>query len=261
MPALRLADIAMDQCLAFGHAAQLFQSHTLGILTPEWNANLTAIIIISMVLTPLLIILHGWLMPKSAVSLDGVEEANGLSGRVLLIGFGRFGQIVSQPLLARGHSVSIIDTDPEAIRVAAEFGFKVFYGDGSRLDILHAAGASEASLILVAASDRDAISRTVELARHEFPLVPVLTRAISRQHAQELLHHGAVFQIRETYESAMLMGREALARLGETPEVVDETVATVRAQDAERMALEQLGGMAESKALIHGNIGQPEGGH
>lgn len=232
-----------------------------GILTPEWNANLTAIIIISMVLTPLMIILHGRLAPKAVASMDGVEAAEGLSGRVLLIGFGRFGQIVIQPLLARGHSVSIIDTDPEAIRTAAEFGFKVFYGDGSRLDILHAAGAQNASLILVAASDRDAISRTVELARHEFPLVPVLSRALSRQHALELLHHGAAFQIRETYESAMVMGREALVRLGEPPEVVDEIVATVRAQDAERMALEQAGGMAESKALIHGNAQQAGGGH
>lgn len=84
----------------------------VGILTPEWNANLTAIIIISMVLTPLMILLHDRYAPKPRPSMDGVEAAHDLSGRVLLIGFGRFGQIVSQPLLARGHSVSIIDTDP-----------------------------------------------------------------------------------------------------------------------------------------------------
>lgn len=232
-----------------------------GILTPEWNANLTAIVIISMVLTPLMVILHGRMVPQEAPSMAGVEAAEGLSGQVLLIGFGRFGQIVSQPLLARGHSLSIIDTDPEAIRTAAEFGFKVFYGDGSRLDILHSAGAQDASLIVVAASDRGAISRIVELARHEFPLVPVLARALTRQHAQELLRHGATFQIRETYESAMVMGQEALLRLGDAPEVVAETVAIVRAQDAERMALEQIGGMDQSKALIHGNMNQPKGGH
>ncbi len=232
-----------------------------GILTPEWNANLTAIIIISMVLTPLMIILHGRLAPMAVPSMEGVEEAHDLTGRVLLIGFGRFGQIVSQPLLARGHSVSIIDTDPQAIRVAGEYGFKVFYGDGTRLDILHAAGAQNASLIVVAASDRDAISHIVQLARHEFPLVPVLARALSRQHAQELLHHGAAFQIRETFESAMVMGQEALLQLGEAPEVAAETVASVRAQDAERMALELVGGLDESKALIHGNMNQPEAGH
>ncbi|MBL4916287.1 monovalent cation:proton antiporter-2 (CPA2) family protein [Szabonella alba] len=233
----------------------------VGILTPEWNANLTAIVIISMVLTPLMILLHDRFAPKAQPSMDGVETAEGLAGRVLLIGFGRFGQIASQPLLARGHSLSIIDTDPQAIRDAEKFGFKVFYGDGSRLDILHAAGAHQASLIVVAASDRDAISRIVELARHEFPMVPVLARALTRQHALELVAHGAAFQIRETYESAMLMGREALARLGETAETVEETMADVRARDAERMALEQVGGMDASKALIHGNLNQTGGGH
>ncbi len=232
-----------------------------GILTPEWNANLTAIIIISMVLTPLMIIAHGRLAPRPAVSQDGVEAANGLTGRVLLIGFGRFGQIASQPLLARGYSVSIIDTDAQAIRDAERFGFKVFYGDGTRLDILHAAGAAEASLILVAASGREAISHIVELARHEFPMVPVLTRALTRQHAIELVQQGAAFQIRETYESAMVMGREALLRLGEAPELIEDTIATVRAQDIERMALEQVGGQEASRALIHGNMHQPTAGH
>lgn len=232
-----------------------------GILEPEWNANLAAIVIISMVLTPLMVIAHDRLAPKPAPSLDGVDAASGLSGRVLLIGFGRFGQIVSQPLLARGHTLSIIDTDPGAIRQAEDFGFKVYYGDGARLDILHAAGAANASLIVVAASGRDAISQIVELARHEFPLVPVLTRAVSRQHAQELLHHGAAFQIRETYESAMVMGRAALLHLGEDPDRAEEVLATVRAQDAERMDLELAGGMDASKALIHGNMGQGAAGH
>ena len=232
-----------------------------GILEPEWNANLAAIVIISMVLTPLMVIAHDRLAPKPAPSLDGVDAASGLSGRVLLIGFGRFGQIVSQPLLAGGHTLSIIDTDPGAIRQAEDFGFKVYYGDGARLDILHAAGAANASLIVVAASGRDAISQIVELARHEFPLVPVLARAVSRQHAQELLHHGAAFQIRETYESAMVMGRAALLHLGDDPDVADELIATVRAQDAERMDMELAGGMDASKALIHGNMGQGAAGH
>ncbi len=233
----------------------------VGILTPEWNANLTAIIIISMVLTPLMILLHDRYAPKAQPSMDGVEEPEELAGRVLLIGFGRFGQIVSQPLLARGHSLSIIDTDPQAIRDAEKFGFKVFYGDGSRLDILHAAGAHHASLIVVAASDRDAITRIVELAHHEFPMVPVLSRALNRQHAQEVVGLGAAFQIRETYESALLLGREALLRLAEQPEVVDDTMAEVRARDAERMALEQVGGMDAGKELIHGNMNKPEQSH
>jgi len=218
----------------------LYASATqFGILTPEWNANLTAIIIISMVLTPLMILAHDRYAPKPGVSMDGVDAAKDLSGRVLLIGFGRFGQIVSQPLLARGHSLSIIDTDPQAIRDAEGFGFKVWYGDGARMDILHAAGAHHASLIVVAASDRAAVTRIAEQARHEFPLVPVLARAVDREHAQELVRLGVAFQIRETFESAIAMGREALVQLGDGQEVVEDIMAGIRSRDTERFALDR----------------------
>ncbi len=97
-----------------------------GIISGQDNAVLTAIVIVSMVLTPLMIILHDRLAPKPAPSLDGVEAAEGLEARVLMIGFGRMGQIVSQPLIARGHSISIIESDPQTIRDADEFGFKVW---------------------------------------------------------------------------------------------------------------------------------------
>lgn len=225
----------------------------VGILSPEWNANLTAIIICSMVLTPLMIILHDRHAPKAAASLDGVDDPVNLSAPVLLIGFGRMGQIISQPLLARGHSLSMIDTDPESIRNAAEFGFKVWYGDGSRLDILQAAGAATASLIIAAPNDREAVTRIVELAKHEFPMVPVLARAFDREHARELAKAGADYQMRETVESAFAMGREALLTLGEDPEVVEEVMTSFRARDQERMELEAVGGVFAGRDLLIGN--------
>ncbi|WP_409530201.1 monovalent cation:proton antiporter-2 (CPA2) family protein [Shinella sp.] len=229
-----------------------------GILTPEWNANMTAIIIISMVLTPIMIILHDRLVPKASPSMDGVEAVDGLSGRVLLIGFGRFGQIISQPLLARGHSLSIIESDPDAIRDAKDFGFKVWYGDGARLDILHAAGAADASLIIAAAGDAEATTRIAELARHEFPTVPVLARAFDREHALKLVEAGVDFQIRETFESALLVGREALMRLGDTPEEAAELIGDIRQRDAERFALETAGGIYAGRSMIHGNVAQEQ---
>ncbi|MFE3838410.1 monovalent cation:proton antiporter-2 (CPA2) family protein [Pseudogemmobacter sonorensis] len=233
-----------------------------GILTPEWNANLTAIIIISMVLTPLMILLHDRLAPRPQPSMDGVEPVGALSGRVLLIGFGRMGQIVSQPLLERGHSLSIIESDPQAIRDGADFGFKVWYGDGSRLDILHAAGAGGASLIIAAPGARAAVTRIVEIVRHEFPLVPVLARAFDREHALELVALGADYQIRETFESALSMGREALVRLGDSPEAADETMARIRGRDADRFALETAGGIYAGRDLMLGNAGASQGdGH
>ncbi len=190
--------------------------------------------------------------------MDGVEAVDGLSGRVLLIGFGRFGQIISQPLLARGHSLSIIESDPDAIRDAKDFGFKVWYRDGARLDILHAAGAADASLIIAAAGDAEATTRIAELARHEFPTVPVLARAFDREHALKLVEAGVDFQIRETFESALLVGREALMRLGDTPEEAAELIGDIRQRDAERFALETAGGIYAGRSMIHGNVAQEQ---
>ncbi|WP_435169414.1 monovalent cation:proton antiporter-2 (CPA2) family protein [Falsirhodobacter sp. 1013] len=224
-----------------------------GILTAEWNANLTAIIICSMALTPLMVLLHDRYAPKKAVSMDGVDEVKDLSASVLLIGFGRMGQIISQPLLARGHSLSMIDTDAQSIRDAARFGFKVWYGDGARLDILHAAGAGSASLIIAAPNDRAAVTKIVELAKHEFPLVPVLARAFDREHALELVRAGADFQMRETLESAFAMGREALLTLGEDPAIVEEVMTSFRSRDLERFEMECVGGQFAGRDLLIGN--------
>ncbi len=224
-----------------------------GVLTPEWNANLTAIIIISMALTPLMIILYDRFAPKSAASLEGVEEAKDLSAPILLVGFGRFGQIISQPLLERGHKLSIIETDAQAIRDAKEYGFQVYYGDGSRLDILHAAGAEHARLVILAANDAAATTRAVELMKHEFPDTPVLARAFDREHATELVKAGADFQIRETFESALTLSAEALRRLGDGPEEIDTLMSSFRRRDADRFDLQLVGGVYAGRDLMLGN--------
>ena len=231
----------------------------VGILRPEWNATLTAIIICSMALTPVMLILHDRFAPKPVPSLDGVEAVQDLSARVLLIGFGRVGQIVSQPLLARGYSLSIIDIDAQSIRDAGTYGFKVWYGDGSRLDILHAAGAADAGLIIAAAGDPRAVTRIVEIAKHEFPMVPVLARAFDREHALELVKANADFQIRETFESALVLGREALLRLGDDPDVADEMVENIRGRDMNRFAMECVGGLFAGRDLVIFNKPGAEG--
>ncbi len=224
-----------------------------GIIDDQENATLTAIVIVSMVLTPLLIMLQERFARPAAVSLEGVEQARDLNARVLMIGFGRMGQIVSQPLIARGHSISIIESDPQTIRDADIMGFKVWYGDGARLDILHAAGAAEARLIVAVAGDKQAVTRIVELAKHEFPLVPVMARAYDREHALELVKAGADFQLRETLESALAMGREALKQLGDDPEVITEVMDEIRGRDMERFAMECVGGIFAGRDLLLSN--------
>jgi glutathione-regulated potassium-efflux system protein KefB len=228
-----------------------------GIIDGRTNALLTAIVIVSMAITPLGVFALRWLMPKDGPSMDGIESADGLSGSVLIVGFGRFGQVASQALLARGVDVSIIDTDTEMIRNAANFGFKVYYGDGTRLDVLRASGAERARAIAVCIDDREAALRIVHLVKTEFPLTPLLVRSYDREHSLRLVAAGVDFQIRETFESAIGFGEAALRALGVPVEAAAQTAEEIRRRDAERFALEMTGGIQAGAALLHGNAPKP----
>jgi len=221
-----------------------------GIFTVQINAVFTATVIISMVLTPFSIIGLKWLMPKAEQSMEGVEAPDGLSGNVLVIGFGRFGQIASQPLLAKGHRISIIDNDTDMIRAAGTFGFKVYYGDGTRLDILRAAGVETADAVLVAVDDKAAAVKITELLKSEFPLVKVFARAYDRTHAIELVKLGVDYQIRELLDSALSFGREAVIQLGASFEEADEIVEGVRDRDQQRFEAQVLGGAQAARDLL-----------
>jgi len=246
---------AVIMCQGGEFAFVLYAAATsVGLLSGEKNAILTAVIIISMVLTPLMIILHDRLMPPTAQSMDGVEAPDGLKSNILIIGFGRFGQIVSQPLLARGHTISFIETDTESIRDGADFGFKVHYGDGTRLDILHAAGAETARAIIIAIDKPAETKKIAEIAKAEFPLVPVFARSFDRTTSIELMHAGVDYQIRETFESALAMAEEALVKLGDEQEEAGDVIAEFRRRDAERFDLELSGGLYAGRALLMGNI-------
>ncbi len=238
-----------------GEFAFVLFSAALGarVIDPVVNANMTAIVVLSMALTPLVVLVHGRFAPKAKTSMEGVEAAHDLMGSVLVIGFGRFGQIASQGVLARGSTISIIDSDTEAIRNAGSFGFKVYYGDGGRADVLHAAGAHHARAILVCVDDRAAATRIAELVKAEFPHAQLLVRAYDREHAMELLKANVDYQIRETFESAMLFSREAILALGATPDQADEALAEVRRRDTERFSLEAAGGLFAGAAVLFSN--------
>jgi glutathione-regulated potassium-efflux system protein KefB len=227
-----------------------------GLFQPEVTARLTATVILSMALTPLCVVALRWL-PSNEQSLDGVERAEGLRGRVLIVGFGRFGQVTSQALLARGVDVAIIDTDIEMIKAAADFGYKVYYGDGSRLDVLHACHAGECEAILLCIDDRHATDKIVELCKAEFPLVRLSVRAFDRRHSLELIAAGVEYQVRETFESALAFGEAALVTLGVDADEARETVLGVRQRDAERLELELAGGFGAGKDLLVVNGPRP----
>lgn len=220
------------------------------VIDAQVNANMTAIVVLSMALTPLVVLLHKRLAGDDGPDMTGVEAVAGQNANVLIIGFGRVGQIASQGVLARGASLTIIDNDTQMIRDAESYGFKVYYGDGSRPEVLRAAGAHEACAVVVCIDDRAAATRIAEIAKHACPQARLLVRAFDREHAVALSKVGADFFIRETFESAMLLGREAVLATGASLEEADEVMAFVRQRDAERLELEMSGGLFAGRALV-----------
>ena len=225
------------------------------------SAALTAIVILSMALTPLTTLALSRLMPpekeRGIDDVDDVDAASELEGRVLIIGFGRFSQVVSQPLLARGVDVSIIEKDIDMIQAAATFGFKVYYGDGTRLDTLRASGVTKSEAVLVCIDDPQATDHIVQLLKHEFPNVKVYARAFDRGASIRLIQSGVDFEIRETFESALAFGAQVLREL-DLPDVeIEETIAEVRHRDRERLTLQLAGGMTAGRSLMRGNMTTP----
>jgi glutathione-regulated potassium-efflux system protein KefB len=230
-----------------------------GVIDARENALFVTVVILSMAMTPLFMIAADQLL-RSEASMDGVDVARDLKGRILLIGFGRFGQIASQLLLSRGVDLAVIDRDPDRIRDAARYGFKVFFGDGVRLDVLRHSGAVEADAIMVCIDDPKAALQIVGLAQHEFPQAKLLVRSYDRGHAVELIRAGVQYQIRETVESAYRMGAEGLRALGFAEVDVDEAAADIRQRDMERLS-EQVQGdvMSGRDRLLTQPIPEPLG--
>ena len=211
-----------------------------GVIDGRENALFATVVILSMAMTPLILIVAERLL-RSRESLEGMEEPRDLKGRVLIIGFGRFGQIASQMLLSRDVEVSIIDIDPEMIRAAQSFGFKIFYGDGKRLDILNHSGARNAEVIMICVDDKAAATQIATLLLHEFPQAKVLARSFDRGHSLELIRAGVDYEIRETLESALELGSEGLRQLGCSIAEVDESLQDIRLRDRDRLAQQMQG--------------------
>ena len=225
---------------------------SLGVLDARQASILTAIAAITMLLGPLVATFTETLLrrlnPPDTREPDDFSEAR---GSVLVIGFGRFGQIVSQCLLAEDIDVTTIDNDPEMIQDAAGFGFKVYYGDGTRLDVLRAAGAGEARLVAVCIDNRQAASRIVDLVRAEFPGTKLYVRSYDRRHTLQLIAKGVDFELRETYESALVFGRSTLEALGLDSERAAATEQFVRARDLDRLAVQQAEGLSAGTDLLN----------
>lgn len=200
------------------------------LLPGRWDAILTLVVALSMALTPLCLVLHD----RFLVKVKEKREADTIESEgapVIIAGFGRFGQIIGRLLFASGVPATVLDHDPDQIEFLKRFGFRVFFGDATRLDLLHAAGAEHAKLLVVAIDDRDASVRLVSEAKKAFPHLKILARARNVGHYLELRTLGVELVERETFESSLRAGRLALEALGTHPYEARETSDRFRAHN------------------------------
>jgi monovalent cation:proton antiporter-2 (CPA2) family protein len=206
---------------------------TAHVLPASLGHLLNAVVAVSMVLTPLVFLLHERVMtvpersdgpPPEAPAFDAAPD-------VIVAGYGRFGQIAGRLIEANGFRTSVLDISTSQIDMLRRFGRRVHYGDASRLELLQAAGAAQAKLLVVAIDDRERALELVETARHAFPHLVILARAWDRRAAYDLLNHGADAVERETFEASLAMGRMALERLGVRAHQAHRAAAIFRRHD------------------------------
>ena len=207
---------------------------TSGVLIQRDAFILTAIVTLSMAITPFAVMLADHLLRRrGAPDMTGVDRVDSTEeGSVIIVGFGRFGQIVARVLKLRGYRVTLVDSSPDRIRIARTFGDKVFFGDVRRGDILRIAGADRARAVFLCADDADAVSHAVRALRWRFPHILIFARATDRVAEIELLKAGADVAVRETFESSIAMARLALDEFGEG-DAADDIIDEFRRRDAE----------------------------
>ena len=186
-----------------------------GMIPREQAALLTLSVALSMATTPFLLLAYErGLAPRYATPPPEPETIPMQESPVIIAGFGRFGQIVGRLLFANGITATVLDHDPDQITLLRRFGFQVFYGDATRLDLLEAAGIAKARLLVVALDDVDANLRLVDVVREHYPRLTVVARARNVSHLFGLMNRNVEHIERETFEAALRSGRRVLRELG-----------------------------------------------
>jgi len=203
------------------------------VLSAELAGIATAVVALSMALTPIAFVLYEKLVlsrtgpqaePEQLPFDDGAPDA-------IVAGFGRFGQIATRLLTAADFKVTMLESSIEQIDTIRRFGWRVHYGDATRLDLLRAAGADKAKVLLVAIDDKDKAVELVKAATEYFPNLTIIARAFDRRHAYELVRVGGDEVVRETFESALIFGKKALLRLGLSDRRAAKAVSLFREHD------------------------------
>ncbi len=218
------------------------QAQAALLIEPEAASLFGAVVTLSMATTPfLLMIARRFEYARvSDKEMEGPEDAAPTSA--IIVGYGRFGQTVSQMLIGQGVSVTLIDVKPSQIEATAEFGAKVYYGDGRRVDLLRTAGADQARLILFCIDDRALGPKELEPVLGAFPQAAILVRAFDRRQMIALAPLGLAASVREVYESAVSMSIEALKSLDVDADRIVELERDYRQRDLDRLGAQTASG-------------------
>lgn len=189
------------------------------LLDAELSAFLLVVVSLSMVTTPLLLIAQEkWFFATiNNDSTSGDSDVINRNPRVIIAGFGRFGQVVGRLMYANKIRITVLESDPSQIQLLRKYGYKVFYGDATKLDLLRAAGADKAEAIVACTDNPDEILEIVNICHQHFPNLKILARARSRVEAYQLLNNGVPNYSRETFLGALDLGRQLLVELGMHP--------------------------------------------
>jgi len=217
----------------------LFAQAQVGLLIdPEAASLFGAIITLSMATTPFLMGITRRFRAEPIAAGGDRDGPTADGSNAIIVGYGRFGQTVGQMLLAQDIPVTLIDTDIEMIDIAGEFGAKVYYGDGTRLDLLRQAGAAEAELICFCMDGDQLDAEMLDTIHQAFPKAALYVRAYDRRALVKLKTSAADYVVREVLESAVKMARLALRGLGVTPAEIDRAEERYRSRDKERLRIQ-----------------------
>lgn len=257
-------DVAMRTALVLPQGGEfafvMFSSAVaLGILDGRTSSILIAIVTLSMALTPVSVALAPLLIGEDKPE-EMEEDFSGLNigADVLMIGFSRFGQIASQILLSGGSDVTIIDHSADRVRSAQKFGFSIFFGDGTRKDVLEAAGIKRAKIVAVTTQKKDVTDRIVALVQRDFPETRLFVRAYDRTHTLELRAAGVEYELRETFESGLVFGARTLQALGASEDLATQIRNEVRKRDEERLRVQAVDGIYAGGDMLHTRPVTPE---
>ena len=230
---------------------------TAGAMEVQVANQLTLAVALSMASTPLLLIVDEKLIaPRffraGLIGGDGEGDMDDIADNqnpVIIVGFGRFGQVVGRMLMANKITPTLIDNNPEQLERVRRFGYKSYYGDALRLDVLRSAGAAQAKLIVLSMADRETINQAIELIRREFPNLKIFARAYDRGHAMHLIDNRVDGFSRETFASALELAKDALMEFGFTAWQAQRLSETFRQFDIDTLQ-QQVAVRHDEKALI-----------